>query len=230
MLTNKLQEKCCPKQWLTPGKKLPKMLTNKLYLRGLCLIRCRGYYLFHHAILCGFYLRAATNRERRLLNSVLPVKSQFYKIKYDAVTWFWSKPSSFLISCRFTTKWYLHGTSNLFPRSLPMISHIDRLPNFSGQLSITAPIVYTRCMYHSIESRGLFMCARVTWILATASIREQRLPEPMVCNVQPSFPGNKTLSFQLTSVLPMTCYVAVLWPELWLQCQSDYCSWGYSGV
>ena len=32
-----------------------------LYLR-------RGYYLFHHVILCSFYSRAATNQERRLLN------------------------------------------------------------------------------------------------------------------------------------------------------------------
>ena len=31
--------------------------------------------LFHHAILCGFYLRAATNREQHLLNSVLSIKS-----------------------------------------------------------------------------------------------------------------------------------------------------------
>ena len=33
----------------------------------------------------------------------------------------------------------------------------------------------------------------------------------------------KTLSFKLTSALPMTCYVGVLWPELWLQCQSVDC-------
>ena len=38
-------------------------------------IRCRGYYLFHHAILCGFYFRAATIRERHILNSVVSVKS-----------------------------------------------------------------------------------------------------------------------------------------------------------
>ena len=31
------------------------------YLYHVCLIRRRGYYLFHHAILCGFYSRAATN-------------------------------------------------------------------------------------------------------------------------------------------------------------------------
>ena len=30
---------------------------------------------FYHAILCGFYSRAATNRERHLLNSALSVKS-----------------------------------------------------------------------------------------------------------------------------------------------------------
>ena len=45
---------------------------NKYRIR---LIRRRGYYLFHHAILCGFYLRAVTIRERHLLNSVVSVKS-----------------------------------------------------------------------------------------------------------------------------------------------------------
>ena len=66
----------------------------------ICSIRRRGYYLFHHAILCGSYSRAATNRERRLLNSVLLVKSfvnvralrkaSFIRLikNYDAVTWF----------------------------------------------------------------------------------------------------------------------------------------------
>ena len=50
------------------------------------------------------------------------------------------------------------------------------------------------------------------------------LPQPMVHIYQPSHavPDSKTLSLQLTSVLPGTCYLAVLWPELWLQCQSDY--------
>ena len=33
--------------------------------------RRRSYYLFHRAILYGFYLGAAANRERRLLNSVI---------------------------------------------------------------------------------------------------------------------------------------------------------------
>jgi len=40
----------------------------------------------------------------------------------------------------------------------------------------------------------------------------------------------KTLSLQLTSILPVTCYVAVLWPDLWLQWQSDHCLWDCSGV
>ena len=61
----------------------------------ICSIRRHGYYLFHRAILCGFYLRAATNWERRLLNSVFLVKffvivrafekSQFYKINEGIV-------------------------------------------------------------------------------------------------------------------------------------------------
>ena len=44
-----------------------------------------------------------------------------------------------------------------------------------------------------------------------------------------TFPDNKTLSLQLTSVLPVTCFVAVFLPELWLQSQSDHCLWGCSG-
>ena len=30
-------------------------------------------------------------------------------------------------------------------------------------------------------------------------------------------------SLQLTSILPGTCYLAVLWPELQLQCQLGHC-------
>ena len=32
-----------------------------------------------------------------------------------------------------------------------------------------------------------------------------------------------SISLQLTSVLPVTGYVAVLWPQLWLQWQSEHC-------
>ena len=82
---------------------------------------------------------AASIWERCLLNSVLPVKSivtvrvlrkaSFITLtkNCDAVTWFWSKPSS-LISRGFATKRYLHCTSNLFPPFLPMISQDDRSP------------------------------------------------------------------------------------------------------
>ena len=45
-----------------------------------------------------------------------------------------------------------------------------------------------------------------------------------------TFPDSKTLSLQLTSDLPVTCYPVVLWPELWLQCQSVDCVRGCSGI
>ena len=32
-------------------------------------IKRRGYYLFHHAIYCGYYSRVATNQKQRFLNS-----------------------------------------------------------------------------------------------------------------------------------------------------------------
>ena len=38
------------------------------------------------------------------------------------------------------------------------------------------------------------------------------------------------LSLQLTSILPVTCYLAVLWPELWLQWKSGHWFRGYSGL
>ena len=139
----------------------------------ICSIRRRGYCLFDHAILCGFYLRAATNQEQRLLNSLLSVKS-FVNVRglrkaslltkiYNVVTWFWSKPSSFLISRRFATKWCLHSTSNPFYRFLlPMTSHIDcPLCRKKCQTSLdsahvlvnTVPIVYTFCMFWYCHSR-----------------------------------------------------------------------------
>ena len=34
---------------------------------------------------------------------------------------------------------------------------------------------------------------------------------------------NGIVSLELTSVLSVTCYVAALWPELWLQWKSDHC-------
>jgi len=74
------------------GSRVESQSTRKWFY-CICVIRCRGYYLFHHAILCGFYSRAATNREQRLLNSVVWVKvfckskgfekSQFYKFNKE---------------------------------------------------------------------------------------------------------------------------------------------------
>ena len=43
-------------------------------------IRSHSYYLFHHAIFCGFYWRVATIWELRLLNSVVSVK-EIYCLK-----------------------------------------------------------------------------------------------------------------------------------------------------
>ena len=54
----------------------------------------------------------------------------------------------------------------------------------------------------------------------------RRWEKPPTANVYEyvlfTFSDNKTLSLQLTSVLPVTCYAAVLWPELWLQWKSDH--------
>ena len=65
--------------------------TGKNYC--ICSIRHPGYCLFHHAILCSFYSRVATNREWRLLKlsvvgKILPkckgfAKSQFWKINKE---------------------------------------------------------------------------------------------------------------------------------------------------
>ena len=85
----------------------------------------------HGAILCGFYSRAAFIKLSVKSFVILRAlrKASFYKIKKncDAMTWFLSKPSSFISRC-FDTNPYLHGTSNPFPRFLPMNSHDDGPP------------------------------------------------------------------------------------------------------
>ena len=53
------------------------------------------------------------------------------------------QPSSFLISHRFATKWYLHSTSNPFSRFvLPMTSHVDGPPC----LKKSAKLLYLSCV------------------------------------------------------------------------------------
>ena len=96
--------------FLATGKQQPCYKT----IYRICSIRRRGYYLFHRAILCSFYSRAATNPERRLFNSVFSIKSFVFvralrKVSFirltkncDVVTWFWNKHSS-LISRHFAT-------------------------------------------------------------------------------------------------------------------------------
>ena len=113
---------------------------------------------------------AVSIRERRLFNSVFSVKSfmivralrkaSFIKLtkNCDAVTWFWSKHSS-LISLRFATKQYLHGTSNLFPRFLPMISHDDRPPclkNCRTSLDSVSYRVYSCHSRHEVVHLRMF--------------------------------------------------------------------------
>ena len=65
---------------------------------------------------------------------------------------------------------YLHGTSNLFPRFLPLISHDDRplcLKKCRGPIRVAIRAL--------IRARGLFTCTCASRILAAASIRERRL-------------------------------------------------------
>ena len=94
----------------------------------ICLIRHRGYYLFHHAMLCGFYSRAATIQERRLLNSVFSVKF-FVIIRALRKGSFIRRIAMQLDQPPLCYKAvYLHGTSNPFPHFLPMISHDDHPP------------------------------------------------------------------------------------------------------
>ena len=142
----------------------------------ICSIRRHGYYLFHRAILCGFYLRAATNWERHLLNSVFLVKffvivRALRKASFIRLTkGLWCS----FISRRFAAKWYLHSTSNSFS-SNDFTRWSPSVPqNFSGQCAF----LYLSRVYSfdiAIRARGLFTCARATQIFAAGSIRERRL-------------------------------------------------------
>jgi len=106
----------------------------------------------------------ATNRERRLLNSVLSVKSfvieralrkaSFIRLtkNCNVVAWFWSQP---------------------FQLDQPPL-HASKNAKLPWTACILVPIVYTLLIL-SFETRGLFMCACATRILAAASIRERQL-------------------------------------------------------
>ena len=161
--------------------------TSCLHLLGLppevsiyriCSIRRRGYYLFHCAILCGFYSRAATNRERRLLNSSVLSKnfhnckgfekSQFYSMNCDAA---WSA-AGLLQSGTYTAlpirflvffKWF-HTMIAL---------RASKNAELLWTACILVPIVYSFDI--AIWAWGLFTWACATRILAAASIRERRL-------------------------------------------------------
>ena len=139
--------------FLATGKQQPCSKT----IYHICSIRRHGYYLFHRAILCSFYSRAATNPEWRLFNSVFSIKSfvfaralrkaSFIRLtkNCNAVIWFWNKHSSTMIALH---AWKLLWTACVF-----------------------VPIVYTL----AIRGTRLFTCACATWILAVASIWERRL-------------------------------------------------------
>ena len=62
-----------PQQWLL---RVRVAMHEARFAKGVpyLLDQTLRYYLFHRANLCGFYSRAATNREQRLLNSVFSVK------------------------------------------------------------------------------------------------------------------------------------------------------------
>ena len=116
----------------------------------------------HRTILCGFYSRAATNQERRLFNSVFSVKSfvivralrkaSFIRLTNLRCGDLICKPSS-LISPRFATKRYLHRTSNLFPRRLPMNSHDDRPPCLKNCRTSLDSVSSCTCRVYSCHSR-----------------------------------------------------------------------------
>ena len=108
---------CCAWGWLCM-----RHASRKVY--RICSIRRRGYCLFHRTNLCGFYSRAATNRERCLLNSVFSVKF-FVIAKALRKASFIRRIAMQLDQPPLATKRYLHGTSYRF---LPMISHDDRPP------------------------------------------------------------------------------------------------------
>ena len=138
----------------------------------ICSIRRRGYYLFHHVILCGFYSRAATNRERRLLNSVSSVKvfrteckcfekSQFYKLnkKYRC--------GDLVLKQTFQ----LLDQPPLCCTAPPICFFVF----FYQWLHMLVALRTSNSLPWPFESWGLFTFARATRILAAANIREWQL-------------------------------------------------------
>ena len=55
-------------QTICPSNGSTRILLRRITNFGyrISAIKCCGYYSFHHAIYCGYYLRVATNQRRRL--------------------------------------------------------------------------------------------------------------------------------------------------------------------
>ena len=149
-----------------------------LHMYRICSIRRHGYYLFHRTILCGFYSRAAFIKLRVLIKIFVIVRA-LRKASYirlmkncDVVAWFWSKPFS-LISRRFATKRYLHGTSDPFPCFLPTILHDEA--KLLWTVCVLVRISFMLIWYYHSRHKVCSRCACATPTLAMASIWERRL-------------------------------------------------------
>ena len=138
----------------------------------ICSIRRCGYYLFHHAILCGFYSRAATNREWRLLNSVSGKmfrkcngfeKSQFIRLTKNIRCGDLVLKQTFQLldqpplCYRAVPTSHLQSvssfcSSNDFTRWSPSVP--QKLPNFSGQLSRN--VTYNLISLHTYGKTVMF--------------------------------------------------------------------------
>ena len=112
-----------------------------------------------------------------LLNSVSSVKSfgnvralrKTIRLKknYDVVPWFWSKPSSFLISCCFGTKRYPHSTSSLFPHFFFQWLHtlialrVSKMANYCTYFYIAIWVTrFVHVRHASLQEWWLFRSAR----------------------------------------------------------------------
>ena len=135
-----------------------------------------GHYLFHHAILCGFYSRAATIRERRLLNSGRKMKKSTGSRKVEWLQTPRSQseetmprlPLQRILSSRNQTSfadveedeaWWIGGEGTCSRR---LLIHYTMLSTI-----IKLQLMHAFCLFWYCH-RVTNTCARATRILATA--------------------------------------------------------------
>ena len=195
------EQKCITSHWICYLHSIFILFSTRIHIDihyRIFAIRRRGYYLFHHAIFCGHYSRAATNRGRRLLNwawiGKFFCKNEGFEksqLRYiSRITMLWLD-----FEAKLQASWLAVTPLAVAPLPIPRIWTPSQILKRRGRpgaerscfrrllASYSITLVKTNII---LLSRG---CSRDTWILAAATNRGRPLFRSALPEVRLQFEG-----------------------------------------